>query len=172
MRDSTTFRARTGLRVATAWVIAGALAGFACAKDADLKSLTATHFKETAQITDDAAADRTTVSTEPGYSEHAGPLRMVWSDEYLQGVIDKKTGKSSFQVRAWVIYSGALRSYRTATYPTADGPRTVETIPLGTEERIAPWVIAPTLSASPFPSRRAYCGSSRRVANRLFGPSR
>ncbi|MDB6084331.1 MAG: hypothetical protein JWN43_2212, partial [Gammaproteobacteria bacterium] len=59
--------------------------------------------------------------------------RMVWNDEYLEGVIDKKTGRKSFRVDAWVIYSGKLRSYETASYQTPNGRRSVPATPMGKE---------------------------------------
>jgi hypothetical protein len=58
---------------------------------------------------------------------------MVWNDEYLRSVIDNKTGQKSFQVYAWTIYSGRLRSYETADYQTATGPKSVPAIQIGKE---------------------------------------
>jgi hypothetical protein len=75
----------------------------------------------------------TTISTENGFAERKGPMRMVWNDEYLRSVIDNKTGQKSFQVYAWTIYSGRLRSYETADYQTAAGPKSVPAIQIGKE---------------------------------------
>jgi hypothetical protein len=65
--------------------------------------------------------------------EHTGPMRMVWHDEFLRAVIDRRTGTRSMQVYAWVIYSGSLRNYVNANYPTADGTRSVSVTALAKE---------------------------------------
>jgi hypothetical protein len=91
------------------------------AKDPALASLTPDHFKDTATVREDPAAGTATVSTEPGFVEHTGPLRMVWHDDFLTGTVDRKTGRKSFQVAAFVIYSGSFRSYETARYAAAGG---------------------------------------------------
>jgi hypothetical protein len=103
------------------------------AKDPALLSLTMEHFRDTATVKDDPVDAMTTISTENGFAERKGPMRMVWNDEYLRSVIDDKTGQKSFQVYAWTIYSGRLRSYETADYQTATGPKSVPAIQIGTE---------------------------------------
>jgi len=99
--------------------------GTAGAKDPALSSLTMEHFRDTATVTENASDGTTIISTENGYVEHTGLMRMVWHDEFLRGVIDRKTGRRSLQVYAWVIYTGSLRTYETATYRAANGPRSV-----------------------------------------------
>jgi hypothetical protein len=103
------------------------------AKDPALLSLTMEHFRDTATVKDDPVDAMTTISTENGFAERKGPMRMVWNDEYLRSVIDNKTGQKSFQVYAWTIYSGRLRSYETADYQTAAGPKSVPAIQIGKE---------------------------------------
>jgi PDZ domain len=98
--------------------------GTAQAKDSDLLSLSVEHFKDTATVTD-TAPDGVTISTENGYKEHRGPLRTVWNDEFLEGIIDKKTGQKSFLVSVWITYTGNSRSYTTASYLAPQGPRSV-----------------------------------------------
>ena len=95
------------------------------AKDPALSSLTMEHFRDTATITENQGDGTAVISTENGYVEHTGPMRMVWHDEYLRGVIDRQTGRRALQVYAWVIYSGSLRNYESANYRTASGPRRV-----------------------------------------------
>jgi hypothetical protein len=95
------------------------------AKDPALSSLTMEHFRDTATVTENPSDGTTIISTENGYVERTGPMRMVWHDEFLRGVIDRKTGSRSLQVYAWVIYSGSLRNYESANYRTASGPRRV-----------------------------------------------
>ncbi len=106
-------------------ILLGLLTGTAQAKDPALLSLSMEHFRDTAAITDDPKSATTTISTENGFAEHKGPMRMVWNDEYLEAVIDDQMGRKSFQVHAWVIYSGAWRDYGTVSYETANGPRSV-----------------------------------------------
>jgi PDZ domain len=103
----------------------GFAANSASAKDPALLSLTMEHFRDTATVKDNLTDDTATISTENGFVEHTGPMRMVWNDEFLTGVIDKKTGRKAYQVNALIIYSGNLRSYETAGYQAANGPRTV-----------------------------------------------
>ncbi len=101
----------------------GLLAGPAHAKDPALLSLSMEHFKDTATVTEDPKSATTTISTENGFAEHKGPMRMVWNDEFLETHIDDATGRRSFQVHALVIYSGPWRDYETASYQTPNGPR-------------------------------------------------
>jgi hypothetical protein len=105
------------------FIVLGLTANTAYAKDPALLSLTLEHFRDTATVKDDP--DAATISTENGFVEHKGPLRMVWNDVYLRSVIDKKAGQKSFQVYAWIIYSGRWRSYETAGYQTTAGPKSV-----------------------------------------------
>jgi hypothetical protein len=103
------------------------------AKDPELSSLTMEHFRDTATVTENSSDGTTVISTENGFVEHTGLMRMVWHDEYLRAVVDRKTGTKSIQVYAWAIYSGSLRAYQTASYRTADGPRSVPVNPLAKE---------------------------------------
>jgi hypothetical protein len=104
------------------WLLAFA-AGTAFAKDPALLSLGVDHFKDTATVVDDPLDAVVTVSTENGYQEHHGPMRMVWNDEFLEGLIDKKTGRKSFLAVVWITYTGSTRSYRTARYQGPSGPQ-------------------------------------------------
>lgn len=104
-----------------------AAANTANAKDAPLLSLSMEHFRDTATVKNDPVSDKITISTENGFAEHSGPLRMVWTDEFLRGVIDAKTGQKSFEVNAWVTYSGKWRSYESASYQGGNGPRSAAT---------------------------------------------
>jgi hypothetical protein len=79
------------------------------------------HFRDSASISEDPATATVAISTEPGFVLHRGPLRSVWSDEYVRGLIDKKSDRKSFEVDAVFTYSGARRSYRSAEYRTASG---------------------------------------------------
>ena len=103
------------------------------AKDPALLSLSMEHFRDTATVNDDPIGAATVISTEKGFAEHKGPMRMVWSDEYLRSVIDKTTGRKSFQVYAWIIYGGRWRSYETVDYQTMVGPKSAPVTPIGKE---------------------------------------
>ncbi len=94
-------------------------------KKASLPSLDMEHFKDTATVKDDPSDGTTTITTEKGYVDHQGLLRTVWNDEYLKGVIDKKTGQKSFQVLAWMTYQGRWRTYQTASYLASNGSKSV-----------------------------------------------
>jgi PDZ domain len=99
-------------------------AGAAQAKDSDLLSLSVEHFKDTATVTD-TGPDAVTISTENGYKDGRGPMRTVWNDEFLEGIIDKNTGRKSFLVSVSITYTGNSRSYTTASYLAPQEPRSV-----------------------------------------------
>src|SRR6202142_71688 len=119
---------RKALKYSTAALIAMVL-GFAVdsahAKDPPPLSLDMEHFRDTATVKVDPADAVATISTENGYLEHTGPLRMVWNDEYLVGVVDQKTGRKLFQVHASIIYVGNLRSFATASFQAAGATQSV-----------------------------------------------
>ncbi len=114
-------------------IVLGFAVNSAQAKDPPLLSLDMEHFRDTATVKIDPTNAVTAISTENGYVEHTGLMRMVWNDEYLKGVIGKKTGRKSFQVYASIIYKGNLRSFATATYQTAGGAQSVPVDALGSE---------------------------------------
>ena len=110
-----------------AFIVLAAGVGTAGAKDSPLLSLSMEHFRDTATVLDSPSDGAVTISTENGYKEHRGPLRTVWNDEYLEAVIDKKTGRKSYLVYVWITYTGGLRGYGTASFQSPDGPRSVST---------------------------------------------
>jgi hypothetical protein len=114
-------------RAVLAALIVLAAAGTAGAKDSPLLSLNMEHFRDTATVLDSPTDSAVTISTENGYKEHRGPMRTVWNDEYLEAVIDKKTGRKSYLVYVWITYTGGLRGYGTASFQSPNGPRSVST---------------------------------------------
>jgi hypothetical protein len=96
-------------------------------------SLGMEHFRDTASVVDDPAAGLTTISTERGFVEYSGPMRMVWHDEFLTAVIDSKTGRMSFDIDVSITYNGARRSYTSANLEGMTGPRAVAPTLLKTE---------------------------------------
>jgi hypothetical protein len=123
------------LRIAAlaAFAALGLTANIANAKDSKLLSLTMEHFRDTATVKDDLAAGTTTITTEKGFVVRTGPMRMVWNDEYLKAVIDRTTGEKSFQVVVMSIYSGNRRSYETANYQWASGPKSTPVTQIRTQ---------------------------------------
>lgn len=115
------------LRIPTCalFVVLGVTSNSVYAKDPALQSLTLEHFRDTATVKDDPSNGTTTITTEKGFVEHSGLLRLVSNDEFLRGVIDDKTGQKSFQVYAWISYTGRWRTYQTANFQAMDGPRSV-----------------------------------------------
>ncbi len=105
----------------------------AFAKDPALLSLDMEHFRDTATVRADPAEGQTTITTEPGFVEHSGLMGMVWHDEFLTAVIDSKSGRTSFRIDVSVTYSGARRSYRTASLARMNGPAAVVPTLLGTQ---------------------------------------
>ncbi len=126
-------RASLGAAAFAAIMVCGSCAESASAKDSPLLSLSVEHFRDTATIADDAQNGRVTISTEKGYVEHSGPLRMVWHDEFLTATIDKKTGEKSFQVHEEVTYNGNWRYYQSASYQGPNGPRSVPAVQISKE---------------------------------------
>jgi hypothetical protein len=123
------------LRIAAlaSFVALSLIANIANGKDSKLLSLTMEHFRDTATVKDDLAAGTTTITTEKGFVVRTGPMRMVWNDEYLKGVTDRTTGEKSFQVVVMSIYSGNRRSYETANYPWATGPKSTPVTQIRTQ---------------------------------------
>jgi hypothetical protein len=104
--------------------LAGSAVGVAYGGDAPLLSLTMDHFRDTATVKDDALDTVATISTQNGYQEKRGLLRIVWNDTFLRGFIDKATRRHSFQVYQLISYKAAgWRYYESANYQTPSGPR-------------------------------------------------
>jgi hypothetical protein len=103
------------------------------AKDPALLSLTMEHFRDTATVKEDSLGTMTTISTEDGFVERKGLMGMVWNDEYLRGVVDKKTDQKTFQVYTLITYRGNWRFYQSANYQTSGGSRSVPLAQIGKE---------------------------------------
>jgi hypothetical protein len=122
-----TMQLKSKRAVLAALIVLTAGVGTAGAKDSPLLSLNMEHFRDTATVLGSPTDSAVTISTENGYQEHRGPMRTVWNDEYLEAVIDKKTGRKSYLVYVWITYTGGLRGYGTASFQSPDGPRSVST---------------------------------------------
>jgi hypothetical protein len=99
-------------------------------------AMTPQDFARTASVKDDALEVLATITTEPGYQERHGLLRVVWSDNFLRAFVDKSSGAVTYQLYQRIVYEGRLYKYfRTANYETPAGPRSVETLDLGRTEQ-------------------------------------
>jgi PDZ domain len=114
-------------------IVLGISANTVSAKNSPLLSLSMEHFRDTAIAKDDPANGTTTITTEKGFVVRTGPMKMVWNDEYLKGVIDRNTGQKSFQVIAMTIYSGNRRFFQTANYQWVSGPKSVPATQISTQ---------------------------------------
>ena len=116
---------------------ATALAGAASAKPrdavAELNKLTPEYFQQSVKLQDDDLETTAVYSTEPGWQEKQGLLKMVNFDTFLRAVIDKKTGQTIYQVYFWTMYSGDWRHYSQANYETAEGPASTPVTKLGSD---------------------------------------
>jgi PDZ domain len=95
------------------------------AKDSALLALGMEHFRDTASVSVDPADGLTTISTERGFVDYSGPMRMVWHQEFLSAAIDDKSARKSFQIDLSITYSGARRSYPSANLEGMGGPKAV-----------------------------------------------
>jgi PDZ domain-containing protein len=118
-------------RIPAAFAAAILLSTYAAAKDADLLSLSADHFRDTASVAESPAHDVTVITTEPGYAERS--LGALWHDEYLKAVIDHGSGGRIFEIDVMVTYGGPLRSYRQASIESPAGPKTAAVTPVRTQ---------------------------------------
>jgi hypothetical protein len=114
-------------------IVLGITANTVSAKNSPLLSLSMEHFRDTATAKDDPANGTTTITTEKGFVVRTGPMKMVWNDEYLKGIIDRNTGQKSFQVIVMTIYSGNRRFYQTANYQWVSSPKSVPATQISTQ---------------------------------------
>jgi hypothetical protein len=85
-------------------------------------ALTPADFQRSITLKDDALDTTARISTEQGYQEKRGLLKLVSYDSFLRAFIDKKTGVTTFQLYDWLSYSGNWRFYESANYETPTGP--------------------------------------------------
>lgn len=93
----------------------------------DVLALTPEHFKSTAIVVDDDLGGTALVTTKSGFQRRQGVLRMVYDDNFLRAIIDKKTGDVTYQVYQSIYYQASdWRFYRKANYETPDGTESVD----------------------------------------------
>ncbi|HJV28862.1 MAG TPA: hypothetical protein VJ673_24515 [Aromatoleum sp.] len=89
-------------------------------------SLTREHFRSTATIKDDPLDTIATINTANGFKEKRGLLGIVWDDNFLRAFIDKKSGKTTFQVYQVIYYQGSgWNFYQSVNFETPNGPVSV-----------------------------------------------
>jgi hypothetical protein len=87
-------------------------------------SLTKEHFANTATVKDDSLDTVATISTVNGFQEKQGLVGIVWDDNFLRAFIDKKTGKTSYQLYQVIYYKGSdWNFYQTVNFETPSGPQ-------------------------------------------------
>jgi len=87
-------------------------------------SLTKEHFKNTATVKDDFLDTVATITTINGFQEKRGLLGIVWDDNFLRAHIDKKSGKTSFQLYQVIYYQrSGWNFFQTVNFETASGPQ-------------------------------------------------
>ena len=123
-------------------VLSGAAIGTASAAaelatpSRELLAMTPADFAKSASVKDDALELLATITTEPGYQERHGLLRIVWSDVFLRAFVDKKSGVATYQLYQRIVYGGRYyRYFESVNIETPAGPRAIATINLGRTER-------------------------------------
>ena len=87
-------------------------------------TLTPEHFNITAIVVDDDSGDTALISTKSGFQQKQA-VHMVYDDNFLRAIIDKKTGNVTYQVYQSIYYQASdWRFYRKVETP--DGPESVD----------------------------------------------
>lgn len=98
-----------------------------------LLAMTPTDFANSAELKDDSLEVTATITTQPGFQEKRGLLKIVWNDNFLRAFVDKKTGAATYQLYQRIAYAGSgWKFYQLANYETPTGPKSVEVLKIGT----------------------------------------
>ena len=103
------------------------LAGCATAnREAQIQTainLSKEHFRSTALVKDDSLDTVATISTVNGFQEKRGLLGVVWDDNFLRALVEKKTGRTTVQLYQVIYYQGSgWNFYQTVNFETTSGP--------------------------------------------------
>jgi hypothetical protein len=90
-------------------------------------ALTPEHFQNSATVKDDSLETVAVITTEPGFQIKRGLLGLVNDDNFFRAFIDKKTGKTSYQLYEYVNYVGDWAFFETVNY---EGVAEVQSAPL------------------------------------------
>src|SRR5688572_24936241 len=71
-----------------------------------LLAMSPADFQRSVSLQDDALDTVAQFSSEKGFQEKRGLLKFQWYDNFLRAFVDKKTGRTEFQVYQWITYSG------------------------------------------------------------------
>ena len=95
-------------------------------------AMTPDDFERSASVKDDALELVATITTEPGFQERHGLLRLVFSDNFLRAFVNKTSGATTYQLYQRIVYYGRLYKYfKVVNYETLGGPKSVEVLDLG-----------------------------------------
>ena len=93
-----------------------------------LAIMTPAQFQARATLQDDDLDTIATITTADGFVERRPLLGLAPDDVFLRAFIDKKTGRSAYQVYATMRYRGyGWADWRVANYATPTGPRSIPT---------------------------------------------
>ena len=85
------------------------------------------HFESTASLRDDSLDLIATITTADGYRPRRGAFDKSWNDNFLRAFVDKRTGRTTYQVYQDFFYRAhAMRRYYAANYAGLGGPRSVD----------------------------------------------
>ncbi|KRB92087.1 hypothetical protein ASE22_09130 [Sphingomonas sp. Root720] len=134
--------------------LAAAAASTTGAMPARLRAMTPDDFHAAVSVSEDAAADRVLLSTQPGFvPQPLSPIRTLLSDNHLRAVIDRTSGAVRYEVHQSIFHWGPRRSFTVARLSGAAGTRAAELILSEDGERFCPnedgW---------------GHCASTRRIA--------
>ncbi len=97
-----------------------------------LIAMTPEDFERSATLKDDALETAATITTRPGWRQKNGLLRIVGDDGFFRAFIDKRSGKTRFQVYHAVHYRDwGWAKFKWVNYETPDGPRTAPVRTIG-----------------------------------------
>jgi hypothetical protein len=96
-----------------------------------LLAMTPAEFQASATLKDDYLETAATITTQNGWQERQGLLKIVNNDAYFRAFIDKRTGQTKFQVYEYVTYVGDWAFFNAVNYETENGPVSTELDVLG-----------------------------------------
>ncbi len=93
-----------------------------------LATMTPAQFQARTTLRDDDLDTIATITTEDGFIKRRPLLGMAPDNVFLRAFIDKRSGRTAYQVYATIRYRGyGWADWQTANYATAAGPRSVTT---------------------------------------------
>ncbi|PTQ10710.1 hypothetical protein CLG96_09865 [Sphingomonas oleivorans] len=91
-----------------------------------LLAMTPAAFQSSALVEEDELEFDTLISTEPGFTAGRSLLRIVWNDNHLRAIVDRRTGATRYEVHQFIRYAGPRRAYRSVNYATPAGLQRAE----------------------------------------------